>query len=429
MRIGVYLDNYIPASGGSYVFQQTILREMDALKSKHTFFIFHWGAFVEYNFAKLPFIDLTDARKEEYRKEYTIKKALREAKNRVKPRIIKSALDRVIKFARDIAKIFSRKAIPEEEISLLDRAVKKYSIDVVWFLTPVFQNVSVPFFYTVWDLQHRVQPYFPEVSITGWKWKPREDNYKCVLPRAAKIITGTNAGKNEIVHYYRVNPDNVAVVPFPVPHFDEKHDISLDKDIFHKYDLPQKYLFYPAQFWPHKNHVNILHALKILKETSQFDIAVVFAGSDKGNESYIKETAEALGLSQNVFFLGFVPIEDLIQLYKNALALVFATFFGPDNIPPLEAFVLGCPVLASSVAGAAEQFGDAAIYFDPKNPEELADAICLIYKNQELRQELIEKGLKKAAERDRHAYLSGMCPLFDEFERIRRCWKNNYLHL
>ena len=62
-----------------------------------------------------------------------------------------------------------------------------------------------------------VQPYFPEVSISGWDWEAREQTYRSVLPRASFVLTGTHAGKSEIVHYYGVNPDNVIVVPFPVP--------------------------------------------------------------------------------------------------------------------------------------------------------------------------------------------------------------------
>jgi hypothetical protein len=69
---------------------------------------------------------------------------------------------------------------------------------------------------TVWDLEHRKQPYFPEVSVTGWTWEEREQIYRAVLPRASFIITGTQVGRDEIVHYYGVNPNNVRVVPFPV---------------------------------------------------------------------------------------------------------------------------------------------------------------------------------------------------------------------
>ena len=82
--------------------------------------------------------------------------------------------------------------------------IRVQQIDIVWFLEPARARVSVPYITTVWDLAHRSQPYFPEVSITGWDWEGREQAYRSVLPRASFILTGTCAGKSEIVHYYGV---------------------------------------------------------------------------------------------------------------------------------------------------------------------------------------------------------------------------------
>ena len=87
--------------------------------------------------------------------------------------------------------------------------------------------LSIPFIVTVWDLEHRKQPYFPEVSVTGWTWDQREQIYRGVLPRASFIVTGTQVGKDEIVHYYGVNPNNVKIVPFPVAR-KELRETSLD---------------------------------------------------------------------------------------------------------------------------------------------------------------------------------------------------------
>ena len=72
--------------------------------------------------------------------------------------------------------------------------------------------VSIPFITTVWDLEHRKRPYFPEVSRTGWLWADRERHYQTVLPRASFVITGTTTGKDEVVRYYGINPENVKVI-------------------------------------------------------------------------------------------------------------------------------------------------------------------------------------------------------------------------
>jgi glycosyltransferase involved in cell wall biosynthesis len=266
------------------------------------------------------------------------------------------------------------------------------------------------------------------VSITGWDWERREQTYRSVLPRASFILTGTNAGKDEIVHYYGVNPENVIVVPLPAPAFpseDHRHGIL---DIREKYDIRGDFLIYPSNFWPHKNHVNILIALALLKRNRGKVIEMVFTGSDKGNAGYVVGKINELGLHDQVHVLGFVSREDLTALYSKALALTFASFFGPDNLPPLEAFALGCPVIASRVPGAEEQLGDAALLFDPADPEGLVSAILTISQDQQLRAWMVKKGAEIARTRTPQAYVEQVCSLLDKFAPIRRCWSHEYKH-
>ncbi len=310
----------------------------------------------------------------------------------------------------------------------VDSLIREQQIDVVWFLGQGGTTASVPYISTVWDLAHRSRPYFPEVSSTGWDWKGREQTFRSALPRASFILTGTNAGKSEIVHYYRVNPENVIVVPFPAPAFageDHRHGIL---DIREKYGIRGDFLIYPAQFWPHKNHVNILIALALLKRNRGIVIEMVFTGSDKGNAGHVFGKINELGLHDQVHMLGFVPREDLRALYSKALALTFASFFGPDNIPPLEAFTLGCPVIASRVSGAEEQLGDAALLFDPADPEDLVSAILTISRDQQLRARMVQKGAEIAKTRTPQAYVEQVCKILDKFAPIRRCWGHEYKH-
>jgi glycosyltransferase involved in cell wall biosynthesis len=181
-------------------------------------------------------------------------------------------------------------------------------------------------------------------------------------------------------------------------------------------------LFYPAQFWAHKNHVNLLLAVHKLREDYGLTFPVVFVGSDKGNVNYVKKWVEDLGLDRQVHFLGFVPQADLIALYRNAFALTYLTFFGPENLPPLEAFALKCPVIASDVSGAREQLRDAALLVDPADPAACAQAIKSLHDDSQLRIALIERGLNRASGWTGRDFVRGVFSIFDEFEAIRRCW-------
>ena len=378
MKIGVYIGKNSPESGGGFTFEQSILGCLKNIHSKHEFIIFF---------------------DEELNKEF--KKSF-------------------------FQKVFNRLKTKKVQTSNLNKAVNKYKIELMWFLTPAYQFVDVPFIYTVWDLQHRLQPYFPEVSVTGSLFEDRENYYKNIIPRASFVVTGNDAGKEEIKLFYGVPDFRIKTIEFPTPDYVFSFDLHLLANLINK-----KYLFYPAQFWPHKNHIVILLAAKILKEKFNLDFDIVFTGSDKGNLNYIKEKTKELGLQNQTHFLGFVKTEELISLYKNAFALIFPSFFGPDNIPPLEAFALNCPVINADMSGMKLQLKDAALFFDPKDENELADIIKKLFEDENLRKELIQKGLEIAQNWTSKDYVNEIIKIIDGFEPIRRCWSNEikYIHL
>ena len=129
----------------------------------------------------------------------------------------------------------------------------------------------------------------------------------------------------------------------------------------------------------------MLKALRTLVDFDPDTPTLVLVGSDKGNRTFVERRAAELGISHKVLFLGFVPTEDLVGLYTNAKALVYPSFSGPENLPPLEAFALGCPATVANYRGAEEQLGDAAVLFDPMSPAAIADAIRSVVTNELLR--------------------------------------------
>lgn len=320
-----------------------------------------------------------------------------------------------------------------DQVAPLDR-VKAYNLDFVWYLTPFYMDLPYPFAFTVWDLQHRRQPYFPEVSVIGWTWDKREQLYQSRLLKATCVVVGTEVGKQEVLNYYNIEPDNILINPLPCTSAAQRF-ASLDRSgafellsqvHFGKPIDLDRFFFYPAQFWAHKNHVNLLLALKQLNRMSNLNYHLVLTGSDQGNLSYINEIVSHHGLIEVTHFLGFVDEMLLASLYKCAIALVFPSFFGPDNLPPLEAFSYGCPVLASNVPGASEQLGDAAILFDPKDPTSIADAMQIVASRETVRHRLVERGLSKLVGRSPIDYLNRMDLFFDSFEAVRRSWPNSF---
>jgi len=112
----------------------------------------------------------------------------------------------------------------------------------------------------------------------------------------------------------------------------------------------------------------------------------------------------------------------LSELYRHAAALVYPSFFGPENLPPLEAFAMRCPVIAARVSGSEEQLEMAADLFDPRNELELADAIRRVLEDSAHRDDLIRRGQIRAKEFTGDDFARGIFRIADWFAPYRRCW-------
>jgi glycosyltransferase involved in cell wall biosynthesis len=266
-------------------------------------------------------------------------------------------------------------------------------------------EAGVPYVMAIHDLQHRLQPEFPEVSANG-EWESREYYLRNGARYATLLLADSEVGKEDILNFYGpygVTADRVKVLPY-LPASCLAVDISKSEQqrVQTKYHLPDRYLFYPAQFWPHKNHHRIVQALGLLKQEHRVNIPVVFCGS---HTEEIRERAfhdvmslsSQLGLKNEICYLGYVPDEDMSGIYAGAAALVMPTFFGPTNIPVLEAWAFGCPVLTSDIRGIREQVGDAAVLVNPRSVEAIADGIYRIWTDENLGRMLAERGRQRLA--------------------------------
>jgi glycosyltransferase involved in cell wall biosynthesis len=304
----------------------------------------------------------------------------------------------------------------------IDDVVQTRDIDLVWSLGPGCPVRSTPYVATVWDLQHRLQPIFPEVSSRG-EWTAREERYARELGQASMVIVGTAAGQAEVERFYGIPPTRIRRLPHPTPSFALEEGDAGASDVLARNGLEPGFVLYPAQFWPHKNHANLLRALRWLRDEHSITLPAVFVGADKGAGAHVRAVVTELGLQNSVHFLGFVPEVDLIALYRAALALCYPSFFGPENLPPLEAFGLGCPVVAADVSGSDEQLGDAAVRVAPTDPAAIGRALLAIRDDPELRKTLIDRGRQRARLSTTADFVAGMFAVVDELEPIIRTWR------
>jgi len=284
---------------------------------------------------------------------------------------------------------------------LLNLIVKLNRVSLLIFTAPsdLSFKLKTPYIMPVHDLQHRLNPQFPEVSADGILER-REYLYSNAIPHATAILADSEIGREDILSFYSVNREKVKVLPHVPPTY-LRNDYTEEerKIIAEKYHLPDRFLFYPANFWRHKNHELIIEALYYIKTHHRLIIPAVFVGSNPvayGVFENILELIKRYGIEDQTMFLGYIPNEDMGCLYQLADALVMPTYFGPTNLPYLEAFFTGCPVIGSNIRGIREQVGDGGLLVNPDSPEDLADAILKIWNDAMLRETIIQRGYDKA---------------------------------
>jgi glycosyltransferase involved in cell wall biosynthesis len=302
----------------------------------------------------------------------------------------------------------------------VDRVALGLGIEFVWFLSALPDRTDIPFMTVVWDVQHRATPWFPEMSARG-VWDGRDSVHRWFLQRATRVVSGTEVGREQLVRFFQVPRENILTLPHPTPSYVFRESEPVSEDVIDRLVPRRPFVLYPAQFWPHKNHVNLLLAISLLKRKGT-TISLALVGSDKGNRQFIANIAAREGISDQVHFLGFVERSVLVELYRRALALTYVSWCGPENLPPLEAFGLGCPVIATRIPGSEEQLGDAALFCEPGDPASIAAAIAKISMDAGMRARLIEAGHIRARRFLPGNYVEGALQFFDEFSSIRRCW-------
>ncbi len=290
---------------------------------------------------------------------------------------------------------FGRKVM-EEKIDLL------FSTHQGIFLP----NYKVKIIAPVHDLMHRYESRFPEVRES---YASREITMKCLARYAACVLVDSNLGRKQFRESYGVSKHSqlrIERLPYVVP----EYIWSGQEECI---EVPDKYIFYPAQFWKHKNHINLLKAIRLLKDDI-VDLHLVLVGSEKNNCKDIKQYISHNNLQKNVTILGFVSNENVIYLYRHAVGLIMPSYFGPTNIPPLEAMALGCPVAVSRKYAMPEQVGKAGLLFDPDSPEEIAECIRTLWLDNKLRHKMQKYGTRRVQKWTNHEFGEKLCGIVNE---------------
>ena len=295
-----------------------------------------------------------------------------------------------------------------------DGTIEQHEIDVIHFAKQGGFLTDIPTIYQPHDLQHLHLSEF----FTPRQRKMREILYRAFCKEAQKIIVASQWVKEDLTQQYDLPQEKVEIIRCAPPLSTYRDMTASDlESVTQAYDLPETFIFYPAQTWAHKNHLRLLEAIHRLR--IERGVTVSFVSTGRKNEHFenIWKKVEALKLEEQVHFLDFVSPTALYALYKLATLVVIPTLFEAGSFPIWEAFLAGTPVACSNVTSLPDQVGDAAVIFDPYDVSSIAEAIHLLWSKNDVRERFVKAGTKRVAELSWVKTAEQFCLLYEQVSK------------
>ena len=240
-------------------------------------------------------------------------------------------------------------------------------------------------------------------------WGEREglDNLKVIirmllpsaLRRLDRIIAVSKWVKHELTDIAGINENKIDVVPngidlqafYPRPRGEES------VVLIQPFSFRRPYVLYASRIeHPIKNHVKLIEAFGIFKERTKYPHRLVLAGSDSRGAEKVKEAAALSPHRNDIFFTGYFPTQSLPELYSGADIVVVPSLYEGFGMGVLEAMASGVPVACARAASLPETAEHAALYFNPRNAEDMADRMVTLTANRDVHRECRRLGLERA---------------------------------
>lgn len=245
---------------------------------------------------------------------------------------------------------------------------------------------------TVHDLIKHLSTGKQTTTLPSWQYWIKHLFYRFTVflnvHKASQIIVPTQYWKNELIERYKLKPEKINVTYEGVDWHFSTADKTDSKKLLKKYDLSKPFVVYTGNLYPHKNVNLLVTAIHHFNKIHDHKLTLAVVCGRSAFHEQIKE-------SEHIKMLGFVPDEDISDLYSEALALVQPSLIEGFGLTGLEAMMVGLPVVSSSASCLPEVYQDAALYFDPYSHEDLSKKLEQITTDKKLREILIEEGLKQ----------------------------------
>lgn len=265
-----------------------------------------------------------------------------------------------------------------------------------------FPNFNTPFFYPKKSIVtiHDITPFY--FSGHRRKSKFRDLAFRQIFnqsaKRAKKVIAVSASTKNDIINHFKINPEKIEVIYNGLSQnflktFSESEITSLKA----KYKIKPPFILYIGVWRNHKNVIGLLKAFKILLSKYHLPCQLVLAGKELPQYPEIRNTWQKFKLEKNLVFPGFINENELPIFYRASRLLVIPSFAEGFGLTGIESLACGTPVAASDIPALKEVLGDAASYFNPYKPEEMAKIIYQLFTDNNLRVSELAEAKKKLA--------------------------------
>jgi len=211
---------------------------------------------------------------------------------------------------------------------------------------------------------------------------------KYSVMNAKRIITISKSSKDDIIKFYNVKEDIVRVVHLGL----KKIDMDKTSKSLSDFGINKKFILFVGTLQPRKNIISLIKAFAILPVEQKDNYQLVIIGKKGWMYQDILDAPVKFGIEDKTLFLDYVSNSELPLFYKEASVFVLPSLYEGFGLPILEAMRYGCPVITSNVSSLPEAGGDAALYFDPNDIEDIQDKILKVITDSSLREEMITKG-------------------------------------
>jgi glycosyltransferase involved in cell wall biosynthesis/2-polyprenyl-3-methyl-5-hydroxy-6-metoxy-1,4-benzoquinol methylase len=261
------------------------------------------------------------------------------------------------------------------------------------FTAPHFFEPLVPMVIVVHDLQYLSYPQF----FSDRERYERDKDFRQSARLAAKLVCVSEYVRKTVLEHSEVAPDRVAAIHTRLCRRLHRTQDDASGMLARLGVQSGRFLVYPANFWLHKNHEMLLTAWGLYRaQHPESDLKLVCTGVPGERMAALVWAAQRMGLDADVVFAGYLPDDEFAALLETCCAVIFPSLYEGFGLPVLEAMASGKPVLCSHATSLPEIAGDAALFFDPRKPQDIAGAVERIENDTELARQLVKRGREQA---------------------------------